>query len=556
MAFGVTERADSIRRLGQERFDLLVVGGGITGAGIFRDAVLRGLNVALIERDDFASGTSSRSSKLVHGGLRYLEQYDFGLVYESTQERARLMRLARHVVRPLGFLFPVWEGAKHGLWFMHMGLCLYDLLGSFRNYRLHRRLGAPLALREEPMLRRDGLKGALHYYDAITDDTRLTFETILDGHRQGGAVASRCEALQADFAEGRIRSVRVRDRIDGRVFDVAADVVVCAAGTWTESVMGRIGADAGPRLRPTKGTHIVLPQARLPLRQAVAVQHPEDGRVVFAFPWNGATVVGTTDTDYEGSFDEVFASAEDVAYLLQVVRHTFPDFKGAAQDVLGTWAGLRPLLAASAGLSESQISREHIVTTDPRGIVAIAGGKLTTYRLMAIEAVEAAIRVMSRRRVPRSTTARRPLPYCAGLCDESSIEASVNLLMQNRSLPRPVAARMITNYGVEASRVLSLAADDPSLLKPLAEGWPFLRVEMLHAAVNECALTLEDALCRRTPVFFLVPGAAGEAVYRDAAAIMARALGWDAARRDEEVASMVRLAHRHMSCVRPEAPPA
>ncbi len=554
MSFGLKERAEAISRLGGESFDLVVVGGGITGAGIFRDAALRGLKVALVERDDFASGTSSRSSKLVHGGLRYLEQYNFGLVYESTQERARLMTLARHLVRPLGFLFPVWEGGKHGLWFMHMGLCLYDLLGSFKNYRLHRKLNTVKTLHEEPLLRREGLKGALHYYDAITEDCRLTLETVIDGVRLGGAAVSRCEAGQATFEDGHLKSLRVTDRTTGEAIDVAATVVVCAAGPWTEAVLGRMGVKNGPRLRPTKGTHIVMPFSCLPLKQAVAVQHPVDGRAVFTIPWNGATVIGTTDTDYDGSFDEVYASAEDVEYLLDIARNSFPDFKGTAADVLGTWAGLRPLLSAEPGVSESQLSREHVVTTDPRGVVAIAGGKLTTYRLMAIEAVEAAIRLMGRHRVPRSTTRKRPLPYCVGLCDEASVNASISLLEQNWSLRHPVAKRLVENYGSEASQVLALASGDASLLKPLVEGWPFLRVEILPAVVNEAALTLEDALCRRTPAFFLVPGPAGEDVYRDAAAIMAGPLGWDVGRRDREVDDMVRLARLHMTCVLPTVP--
>lgn len=554
MSFGPKERANAMRRLETESFDLVVIGGGITGAGIFRDAVLRGLKTALVERDDFASGTSSRSSKLVHGGLRYLEQYRFGLVYESTQERARLMKLARHLVRPLGFLFPVWSGAKHGLWFMHMGLCLYDMLGSFRNYRLHRKLGADQALRAEPMLRRDGLKGALHYYDAIAEDYRLTLETLIDGHRQGGVVVSRCEAGEAIFEGDRLKTIRVTDRLSGESLDVSAKVAVCAAGPWTQQVLGRMGVEGGPRLRPTKGTHIVLPFATLPLKQAVAVQHPTDGRAVFAIPWNGATILGTTDTDYDGPFDEVFADADDVAYLLDIARATFPEFNGTPADVLGTWAGLRPLLSEEDGVSESQVSREHVVTSDPRGVVAIAGGKLTTYRLMAIEAVEAAIRLLRRRGIPRSSTRKRPLPYCVGLSDETSVEASINLLMQDRSLPHPVAKRLVETYGSEASEVLALSTDNASLLKPLAENWPFLRAEIAHAALNEGALAVEDALCRRTPAFFLVPGAAGEAIYRDAAEIMGDVLGWDADHRDREVDAMIRLAHRHMTCVRPAAP--
>ena len=412
----------------------------------------------------------------------------------------------------------------------------------------------PTRLDYEPMLKKEGLTGSLRYFDAITDDSRLTIENIIDGHQLGGVAVSRCEVTDISFENDKVRSVSVTDHLKGESFTVKTQVVIIAAGPWTEKVFGKAGLGDGPKLRPTKGVHILLPHSVLPIKQAVAVQHPTDGRAVFMIPWHGGSIIGTTDTDFQGSYDDVFANRDDVEYLLDIARSTFPDFKGTADDVIGTWAGLRPLLAGEDGQSESELSREHVVKTDPRGIVSIVGGKLTTFRLMAIEAVEAAIRVLGQKRVPRSTTKNRPLPYCGGLCSDNALEASIERLMANRSFSRPIATRLIQTYGTFANTVLALANEDPSLLKPLHDKWPVLRVEILNAVLNEGAISLDDALCRRTPIFFLVKGDDAVKIYEDAANIMARVLNWDQERLNGEIAQMKDLGMRHTACLQPVKP--
>ena len=552
MVFGLHERGAAVRRLEQETFDLLVVGGGITGAGILRDAVVRGLKVALVERDDFASGTSSRSSKLVHGGIRYLEQYNFALVFESTQERARLMGLARHLVRPLPFLMPVHAGAHHGVGMIDLGMWLYDVLGTFRNYRLHQRLGAAAVHALEPLVRSDGLRGALRYYDAVTDDFRLTVENVRSAVASGAVAVSRAEVRSVAFREGRVHTVAVLDRTTGRTLEVRTRCVVCSTGPWTEETLGRMDAAAtGPRLRPTKGVHLVVPFERLPLSNAVVMVGPRDGRMMFTVPWHGATVLGTTDTDLQGPSEDVFADRDDADYLLETANAAFPSAGLRREDVIGTWAGVRPLINTE-GVPESQVSREHQITSDPRGIVTIAGGKLTTYRLMATAAVNAALPFLDApkgSRTPR--TKDLPLPCAGPLGGRETWDdrADVVALAAARKLPPDVAGSLLHSYGVRVGEVLDLAGRDPALLERLHPALPFLRVEVVHAARCEMAMSLVDVFARRIPLLLVAPDQ-GVGAAADAAALMAGELGWDAATRDGEVARFVGLADRHMACVR------
>lgn len=552
MAFGLRERDEMARRLESEAFDLVVVGGGITGAGIFRDAALRGLKVALVEKDDFAAGTSSRSSKLVHGGLRYLEQYAFGLVHESTTERTRLESLAGHLVRPLAFLMPVWKDSKHGLWFMNLGLWLYDALSLFRVYRIHRRLGAGKVRALAPLVRPEGLNGGLLYFDAVTDDSRLTIENVLGGVGAGGVALNRAQAVGATFKDGRVESVTVRDSVSGRVLGIRTSSVIGAAGPWTEKVQEVLDVRGGPRLRPTKGTHIVLPREKAPFDCAVVMQAPQDGRAMFLIPWHGATVIGTTDTDYEGGAEAVFASARDVEYLLDATRHHFPELPATAKDVIGTWSGLRPLLQEE-GVSESQVSREHLVHSDPRGIVTIAGGKLTTYRLMAQECLKA-VKPFLKRDLPKSITGRTPLPYRGSVKDDATREAAILNLQSSRGLPEETARHLVCTYGGTAEALLDLGTKNPALLERLDPRWPYSGVEIAWAAREEMALGLVDAMCRRTLVFFLL-GDHLEPAARKAAAIMAGELGWDEARTEAEVAAILEYQQRHLACVRSAVPP-
>ena len=343
-----------------------------------------------------------------------------------------------------------------------MGLFLYDLLASFKNYKNHVRLNPLKSLELEPLLKKDSLTGSLHYYDAITDDSRLTIENIMDGHQLGGVAVSRCEANNIVIENDRVKAVQVTDLVTGDTLNVKTNVVIIAAGPWTEKLYSKLGLKntrsfAQPRVSTSFCHSQYSPET------GGCHSTPIDNRGVFMIPWHGASVIGTTDTDFNGSYSEVYADNDDVEYLLEIARSTFPEFKGTASDVLGTWAGLRPLVAGEDGQAESDLSREHVVTTDHRGIVSIVGGKLTTYRLMSIEAVEAAIRVSGKKRVPRSTTKKRPLPYCDGLCSVAALEAAIERLMTYRSLSRPVAARLLTTYGTATNSVLTLAGTDPSL---------------------------------------------------------------------------------------------
>jgi glycerol-3-phosphate dehydrogenase len=308
-------------------YDLLVIGGGITGAGIARDAALRGMKVALFEKGDYASGTSSKSSKLIHGGLRYLEHGEIGLVFESVSERRVQTRLAPHLVRPLPFLIPIYKGVRPGLEIMNVGLWIYDSLALFRAPRLHKTFrGAKAALAIEPHLRPDGLRGALEYYDCATDDARLVLENALDAKALGADLHTYTEVTAFErAANGRITGVRVRDRLHDRTSQVSGRAVVLAAGAWTDDMIRRFEIPMDrPLLRRTKGVHIVVPRERLPLQRAITLISPVDGRVMFAIPWRGRSVLGTTDTDFTGSADEVAADADDVRYLCESGNGYFP----------------------------------------------------------------------------------------------------------------------------------------------------------------------------------------------------------------------------------------
>lgn len=543
------------RRIQEERYDLVVVGGGIVGAGILRDAARRGLRAALFEREDIASGTSSRSSKLIHGGLRYLETFQFSLVFESTHERSRLMRLSRNLVHPLPFLLPIHRSSRNGLAKITAGMWLYDILASFSNYKMHRVLGRRSLLAQEPSLRSEGLRGGVQYYDAATDDARLTLETLIDGVEAGGVALNRAEVIGLQVSGGRVRAVGVRDTLTGHEAEVATGCVICALGPWTETVLTKIGVgEHSPRLRPTKGAHIVLRREKLPLRHAVVMTSPVDGRVMFAIPWRGATIIGTTDTDYPTdpeSIARVFADRADVEYLLTSVSYYFPEIRVGLDDVTGTWAALRPLIAPKPAISggrdphPSQVSREHEIKVDPRGIVTVAGGKLTTYRLMAAETLSFARRFLPEGTCRRTPTDKIPLPYSRTLRDDKSVRDLESEATRRFRVSPEAAHHLVFNYGCNALKILDdYLKEDPHLLEPLVPDLPYLRLEAVYAAHHEMALTVSDFLCRRIPLLFLdINHALGAA--QDVALLMGQVLGWDSRRREKEVKDIEALARDH-----------
>src|SRR5947207_7153987 len=393
--------------------DVLIIGGGITGAGIARDAALRGYRTALIDKADFGAGTSSHSSRLIHGGIRYLEQYAFHLVFEASRERRVLLRIAPHLVRPLPFLFPVYRGARVPAWKLRAGMWLYDLLSAFRNVHWHRWLRAKNVRRVEPGLRDRGLVGAALYYDAQTDDARLVIATVRSAVRAGALAANYVEMTALLKPDGRVRGAAVRDVLTGETASIRANVVVNATGPWSDRVRRLDDPNAAPIMRPTKGAHVIVPRQRLANEHAVTLFSPVDGRVMFALPWGDLSYIGTTDTDADGSPDGLRVTAADVTYLLRSANAAFPDAHLAQSDVLSAWAGLRPLLRED-DRNPSQVTREHRVLESPQGLISIVGGKLTTYRVMARDVVDrVAARLHDldgRPRAKRPPTDRQPLP--------------------------------------------------------------------------------------------------------------------------------------------------
>ena len=540
--FSPVARAAHLRRLADERFDVLVVGGGITGAGVALDAATRGLRTALVEAGDFAEGTSSRSSRLVHGGLRYLETGDFRLVFEALAERRRLLELASHLVHPLPFLFPLYRTGPVPFRKLQAGMWLYDLLALFRGVRRHRMLRHRAVLAAEPRLAREGLVGGAEYFDASVDDARLALAVARGAHRAGAAVASHVAVtgFLRDGA-GAVRGARLRDALTGAEVEARADVVVNATGPWSDALRRLADPDAAPRLRPTKGVHLVMERGRVGNAGALIFPSPLDGRIMFVLPWGAFTYVGTTDTDFTGDPGEAAATEADVEYLLESANALFPEAGLAAADVLSTWTGVRPLLAPQRGgdgVAESATSREHEIWQDGGGLVSVAGGKLTTYRVMAAQTADFVVEVLRREREVAATDSVTADLHLPGAPRESweRFEPRVVADAARAGLPDAAARHLARAYGEDAQTVLARVAADPALGRPLLDGLPYVWAEVPHAVGGEMALTLEDVLRRRLHVFYEARDG-GLEIAAEVAARMAElpGLGWDAAETGRQV---------------------
>lgn len=507
------DRARALERLGRERFDVLVVGGGITGCGVALDAASRGLRTALVERHDFASGTSSKSSKMVHGGIRYLQQRDFRLVYESLHERQRLLDNAPHLVSPLPFLIPLFGRAgvvsKQVSRFYSTALWAYDLTGGIRIGKLHKRVSKAEALAQLPTLRTDQLVAGFLYYDARADDARLTLALARTAALEHGAVVANYAPVTALLhdAGGAVCGARVSPAVpvpgapSEPELEVRASVVVNATGVWADDVRALDEARHPHSIRPAKGIHVTVPRRALPAEVAAVVPVPGDRRSVFVVPWPGGddVYVGTTDTDWDGPLDDPACLPEDVDYLLGAVNKVVTEPVGREQ-VTGVWAGLRPLLNPAGGQRLSartaDMSRRHTVAVSEGGMVTVTGGKLTTYRQMAQDAVDAAVRRLGSAAPGGTTRCRTPhlrLRGAAGLAELSAPGTAGSF-----GLDEERWATLVARHGDEAPAVVSLAGGRPELLEPLVPGLPHLKAEALWAARQEMALTLDDVLARRT----------------------------------------------------------
>jgi glycerol-3-phosphate dehydrogenase len=476
-------RADRLSALGDRRFDLLVIGGGITGAGVARDAARRGLDVALVEAEDFAAGTSSRSSRLIHGGVRYLEHGYLHLVWESSHERRRLLQNAPHLVRPLRFTWPVYRGARVRRWQLAAALTMYDALAMFRNVGRHQRLGATGVLQAEPGLAADGLQGGATYWDAATDDSRLTLANVIDAAKHGAVVLNHApvRALTFTSTNGLANGAEVRDLIGGQTITVKARLVVNCTGPWTDEIVRLENANAGPAVRGTKGVHIAVKASRVGNVGAITMLSPDDGRVLFTLPASGGhTIIGTTDTATTEHPSKVRAAAGDVRYLLNACNRFFPDARLNQEDVVSAWAGIRPLVAAKNNGDPSSASREHAIQLSPRGVLTATGGKLTTYRAQAEQIVDAAVQRLGGKARP---------------CDTASAK------LPGERLPSSGA---------------DLRWDDEL-------DWRECDVD--HAADVEYAETLADVMIRRTFLAFELPDQ-GRAIAPRVAQRMATRLGW------------------------------
>lgn len=508
--------------LHRQAFDVLVVGGGIIGCGVARDAARRGLRVALFEQDDFGSGTSSGSTRLIHGGLRYLEMLDFGLVRLDLREREILLRIAPHLVEPIRFLLPFYGASAFDRLRMRAGMWLYDALSFDRSLEGHRMLTADATHALEPRLNRQGLQGAASYSDAQASlPERLCIENIVDATQAGAAICNHARVVAAVVSDGRIRGLRVHDLIAQREVEVHARVVVNAAGPWFDRAAGVLQRAARPRVRMTRGIHIACQN---PPAHALALPSAVDGRLMFVIPWLGYAWIGTTDIDYTGDPADVTATPEEIDYL----RRSVEPYVGSLGDVLFTNAGVRALVRREGQASAVSRSHQVIAEQDPVGLVSIIGGKLTGYRAIAEEATQRVCRLLE---MPaRSTTATEPLPGARAISEEAS------------PLSEAQRAHLTRLYGSRRNEVLRLTQDRPELGVPLMEGEPDIAAQVVHAVREEACERVTDFVLRRSRLAFTAHR--GRPALGRIAAIMREELGWSDQRLVDELARCRKLLER------------
>jgi len=506
-------------------WDLLIVGGGITGAGILREATRLGLRALLVEQRDFAWGTSSRSSKLVHGGLRYLKEGQVGLTLAAVQERQHLLHDGPGLIDPLGFLLATYTGDRPGRLVYGAGLSVYDLLALQWSHRFYSTQDFHMLA---PYLTQEGLRGGFRYGDAQTDDARLTLRVIREAVADGGTAVNyvRAEQTLRDPESGRVTGLRLREVESGRTADAGARVVINAAGAWADHLRAQVGAEG--RIRPLRGSHLIFPSWRFPVAQAVSFLHPFDRRPVFVFPWEGITLVGTTDVDHDQPLDaEPAISPDETAYLMAAVQAQFPALGLTLNDVTAAFAGVRPVIG-SGKADPSDESRDHVVWQE-EGLLTITGGKLTTFRLIALDALRAV---------------RAQLPELPPLNADAPVLNPVDVqLPAEARLDEAVRRRLLGRYGAEAPALV--AAAQPEELTPIPNT-PVLWAELRWAARAEGVVHLDDLLLRRVRLGLLLP-AGGQALLPRVRAICQPELGWDDARWEAEAQAYLTLWRRHYS---------
>jgi glycerol-3-phosphate dehydrogenase len=531
-------RRRDLAALADGPLDVLVVGGGIVGTGTLLDAATRGLRAGLVERDDLAVGTSSRSSRLIHGGLRYLEQYRFGLVREALKERSRILDLAPHLVTLHPLLFPLFGPPVATRFFYQAGMTLYDILGARHDGGWHRHLSVAEVLAHVPAMRRSGLRGGLLFHDGVEDDARYVLAVARTAQAEGAAIVTRARAETLIEEGGRVVGARICDGLSGEMIDVRARAVVDATGVW--------GADPGSplsggttRLLPSRGAHLVVPRERIPSDVGLTIRVP--GKVVFLVPWPRFWLIGTTDAPYGGPIDRPAAGHNEVDELLGAVNHVL-DVDLGRNDVVGTYAGLRPLIAPSTGTTVTA-SREHRVVAEPNDLVRVSGGKYTTYRLMAEQTVDAALGILGER--PEDRPSRTATHRLIGAADRAELDGLVGDLTGRNRLSEPAARQLVDRHGTEAPEVFELG-EASGRLGRLTESHDHLEVEVAWAARKELALSIDDVLARRMRLVHELADR-GASIAPRVAEILGAELGWDERRRQTEVDAYLAEATREFA---------
>lgn len=532
------DRAKHLRVLGERVHDLMVVGGGATGCSIARDAALRGLDVCLVERCDLASGTSSRTTRFIHGGLRYLRTWEFGFVREGLQERSIFLAVAPHLVRPTPFLFPAYRDRGTPRWMLRLGVALYGLLAGNQRLPGSRSFGAQGALELEPALRREGLTGAIAYTDAVTDDARLVIETAVSAVEAGATVALHVEVERIVPSDSGPAVLLLKDRLGDAPLGARAAVVINATGVWPggalrESSREESRAVTSTPLRPSRGSHLVVARETLPVSRVVVMPSRRDGRLLFAVPAGDFTYLGTTEVIHAGSPDEVRADTGEIDYIREVAGEVFQAGPVPWERVLATWAGLRPLIER-AGQDTGRLSRDYRLLQEAPGIIGVSGGKLTSCRRMAEAAVDLAASILARRfgkKADPSITRWKLFPGAEGAVPGGTGGAPAG--------PDPaVAAHLTSTYGSRASSVLKSIAGDPSSGVPFSPGCAATPAEVAYAVDHEGAVRLPDLLFRRLHPHFIearFTTPQGREIAEKASRVMAAMLGWSEKRRFEEV---------------------
>jgi glycerol-3-phosphate dehydrogenase len=519
-----THREINLTRLRAETFDVAIIGGGIAGAAVARDAAMRGLRTAIVDKGDFACATSSHSSKLIHGGLRYLQQGQLRLVYHALRERERLRRLtAPHLVHPLEFLFPFYRGQHPSRIAVSAGLILYDLFARTPPGERHRRLGRDQVRQCEPALQPEGLAGGAIYLDAAGDDARITLENLLDASYHGAAAANYVAVEGFARLGQRIGALFARDAESGAEFEIRAGVFVNAAGPWADEIRRLDDNGCEPLMRLTKGVHLVVESLHLPLQNSLVLSDSDENRIIFLIRYGNYVLVGTTDTDFDGDCEHVRAHLEDAQYLLDMINRSILGVRLRQHHIAACFAGVRSL-RISRHLQPSAVGREEVIAVGRSGLITVAGGKLTTHRAIASRIVDR-IMIMLGRNNQKSPTLTEPLPGARG-----AMRPSESMLQ----LPPDLQQALLARYGTRAEDVARIAAARAELAQPLVPDSPTIAAEVIHAVRNEFARSLADFIARRTAMTWQAPAAAHESAPQ-VARLMGRELGWSLKRQRHEL---------------------